>query len=633
MESDSACPFPAFLSEGQQPTRAPSAFMINDLLASGLDANDLVLIYGFEPTDNGYRIPYLDSSGNPLVDYQTGEPFYRIRLEHPGRGRDGKVMKYYSPAGSGINIFVPPTARLYLTKDPHGPMFLTEGEKKAIKASQEGLPTIAIPGIWMWKDRAGSPLLNPSIAEFLQVPRDIFLIFDSDATDEKKRRSFDLAAEGLADAVAQYGCKLYRIDLPDIGGKTGLDDWFVRGQTIKQLHAYIERKKHAVMRDTFAVEVATAKQKERIRRQAKREINEEEAAEKWDARSLPPIRTLAEILEDDPDLTLDWFVQDLAAQNFRILLAAQQKAGKSTLMLNLIRSVLTGAPFLGHHYCAVAAPDEVVFYLDTELGEKTVKAWAGQMLTRQDAGRLIIWSLRGKCGTVDIRAEAIRKQMAAQIREATTGRRIVLFVVDVLSAWTAALGIKENANDEIREFLEAVDSLRKEVDAGVIAATHHAGHQEDGRTRGASAWLDWPDSIWILTRKGDTESNSGDRFFKAYGRDVDFHKTRMDYDPSTRLLSLSAATATKETERQKMTALLFKVVEIVRDVAPRAKWTVKALKKELGGNSSDACRAISMAEYFGFIKNRNNSGEKGGFIQGADYCFVQNPDPEWTVPS
>lgn len=296
---------------------------MNDLRASGLDADDMIRDYGF-----------------------------KIRLEHSIKGKDGREMKYFSPAGSGINVFIPQAARLYLEREPRSSMFITEGEKKAIKATREGLPTIAIPGIWMWKDKAKSPLLNPAITEFLGEPRDIFLIFDSDATDEKKRLMFDLAAKGLAAAVAEFDCRLFRVDLPEIGDKTGLDDWFVKGRTKDELADFIKRKKSllTIAETDFAALVESQKIREKTRRQAKRELDAEEtektkriAEEKYDEDIRDIEAATLKTLEDRPPIAKPLFTlvgAKVATRQNLVMIQALPGAGKTAVVGAMIAATM-----------------------------------------------------------------------------------------------------------------------------------------------------------------------------------------------------------------------------------------------------------------------------------------------------
>jgi len=76
---------------------------------------------------------------------------YQLRPDEP-RIRDGKPVKYETPAGSRMVLDIPPLARKWL-KDPKEPLFITEGARKADAAISKGLCCIALLGVWNWRGR------------------------------------------------------------------------------------------------------------------------------------------------------------------------------------------------------------------------------------------------------------------------------------------------------------------------------------------------------------------------------------------------------------------------------------------------------------------------------------------------
>jgi putative DNA primase/helicase len=61
-----------------------------------------------------------------------------------------RAFRYVQPSKSGVHLYVPPAAKAMLS-DPSIPLGIVEGEKKALKATQEGLPYVAIGGVWNWR--------------------------------------------------------------------------------------------------------------------------------------------------------------------------------------------------------------------------------------------------------------------------------------------------------------------------------------------------------------------------------------------------------------------------------------------------------------------------------------------------
>src|SRR5262249_47682102 len=97
-------------------------------------------ILGFDTHCGGLVIPYPGTNG-------TRPPFIRVKPDRPFFDRFGKPSKYLSPKGAGNRLYVPPGVEVVLSEHTR-PLWLTEGEKKALKAVQEGLHCIAVPGVW-----------------------------------------------------------------------------------------------------------------------------------------------------------------------------------------------------------------------------------------------------------------------------------------------------------------------------------------------------------------------------------------------------------------------------------------------------------------------------------------------------
>lgn len=75
--------------------------------------------------------------------YPQTDGFVRYKLFPP----IGK-MKYYQEKGSGCHLYTP---KLFLDAISKGQeVYITEGEKKALRACQEGFPCGAVGGLWNW---------------------------------------------------------------------------------------------------------------------------------------------------------------------------------------------------------------------------------------------------------------------------------------------------------------------------------------------------------------------------------------------------------------------------------------------------------------------------------------------------
>src|SRR5690606_20489050 len=121
---------------------------------------------------------------------------------------------------------------------------------------------------------------------------------------------------------------------------------------------------------------------------------------------------LGETLPDE-----QWVIEGLLHNQGKALLSAQMKAGKSTMMLELIRALTTGTQFLGRFRVPHAL--KVVFY-DMELGRVMAHRWLGDVPLNQD--RLQYVNLLGKGNAVDMRSDGLRTNTAKRMREIKADR-------------------------------------------------------------------------------------------------------------------------------------------------------------------------------------------------------------------
>lgn len=234
-----------------------------------------------------------------------------------------------------------------------------------------------------------------------------------------------------------------------------------------------------------------------------------------------------------PDEPVRYLVEDLWPSGGRIVLAAQNKAGKTTLTGNLVRCLADGDLFLGRF---AVQPVRRVVLIDDEMSEQQLRSWLrAQDVQNPEVVEVVL--LRGRASTFDILNADVRSEWARAIGPAD----VVLF--DCLRPALDALGLDEN--HDTGRFLEALDALMAEAGAGALGVVHHMGHSNE-RSRGDSRLEDWPDAKWRLVRE-DPEQDDSPRFFKAYGRDVDQAEVRLHMDAETRHLSIDGGSRAQHT--------------------------------------------------------------------------------------
>jgi hypothetical protein len=255
------------------------------------------------------------------------------------------------------------------------------------------------------------------------------------------------------------------------------------------------------------------------------------ALERLEARDLPQIMSLPDMI-GATGKTPDWRYAGLAECGDRILIEAAAKTGKSTLIGNMVASLLGAGDLLDHFATKPLDASERVLLIDTELGAAKQARWLSEStIPEHERHRALVWSIAGKTGSLDIRNDAVRAQLTDMIQQQG---KLGALIVDVAGAWLAPLGIDENSNTEVRSFLENLHSLAQDVTTtGNLVLAHHTG-LAGNRARGASAWRDWPDVFFTLQQQAH-----GQRTFKAFGRDVNFEESVLGFNEEERKLSIT----------------------------------------------------------------------------------------------
>lgn len=325
---------------------------------------------------------------------------------------------------------------------------------------------------------------------------------------------------------------------------------------------------------------------ERARREARRRLAAEEAAD--DAPL--DVTTLRGVLAR-PAPPQDR-VAGLIPAEASTLVSAQRKTGKTTFVLNLARTLLTGEEFLGRF--TVAPVTGSVAILNYEVSATTLARWAGEMGIDQD--RLILANLRGRGNP--LAGDHDRAVLASRLREARTE----VIIVDTFGR--AFTGADQNDTGRVTPFLTGLDTwVRTDVGASDLVLTTHAGWNGE-RTRGSSGLEDWPDSIIRLTRDPEDESQ---RFMSAMGRDVEVDEDRLDYHAPTRRLTLAGVGSRKQVGAERKAAELS--VHVIRAVTAEPGISTGQIEAAIKGmedaptfRSGDVAKAATWAQSTGRIR-------------------------------
>ena len=337
--------------------------------------------------------------------------------------------------------------------------------------------------------------------------------------------------------------------------------------------------------ETFRRDVDAEKYRTAVREAARRE----RSAELADQAPVPTPQALAEFIGAHADDAAEWRVEGLWPAGGRVLLVAAYKAGKTTTVANLVRSLVDGEPFLGRFTVEHAdghAPRVVI--VDTEMTESQLARWLrDSQITRHDL--VSVLPLRGQLATFNVMDAALADRWAETLRGAD------VVILDNLRPVLDALGLDENR--EAGRFLTAWDGLMASAGVGESLVVHHAGHGQD-RARGDSALMASNDAIWTLRRDG--EAASAPRYFRAMGRDVNVPEVPVEFSETSRRLSLS--TAVPDPDAAALAALPAVVSFLMRKGMHSVRGVQDAREAEGWEHSRDTVRdALKLGERRGLL--------------------------------
>lgn len=245
------------------------------------------------------------------------------------------------------------------------------------------------------------------------------------------------------------------------------------------------------------------------------------------------LRELATVPRNDAP----WMIAGLHRAKYRTTIIAARKAGKSTLTVNLARSLADGVPFLGEH--EVIQLDGNFLWCDFEQGIDTSREML-EAIDVQHPEKIIYWDLGGQGFNI------MNDDLAAWFIGELKRLEIQAFCFDTFRQ--AFRGESANDDTAIMDFQRRIDRIRAESGVYDFFLSVHAGWEAekddaaDIRSRGSSGLEDWPDALWTLGKKDKT------RFFKAKHvrgvSDNDLHDERaLTYDHPTRAITYDSLRA------------------------------------------------------------------------------------------
>ena len=341
-----------------------------------------------------------------------------------------------------------------------------------------------------------------------------------------------------------------------------------------------QRREEALVREPMVEERL---ERLRIYREAERRLRTEEAGARV---SLPRgVETLADELAK-PDEERPMVVADWLPAHGNGLLVAQYKSGKTTLALNLARSLADGKPFLGAY--PVEAPRGRIALFNYEMDEAMIRGWSRDLGIRRP-DRIVLLHLRGR--TLPIWEDETQAELADWLMD----RDVEFLIIDPAARAWSGLVENENDNGQVGAFTDALDALKRRAGIAGSLLTHHTGrhlHAEgEERARGATRLEDWMDAGWYLTK--DREARS----LRAIGRDISQPALALDYEAATRRLAMSGQT--REERRDEDGAL--RVVKALAEWTGEKPPSGKQLRRAMKGDANRHIRWMDEAIAQGWV--------------------------------
>jgi AAA domain/Bifunctional DNA primase/polymerase, N-terminal len=303
-----------------------------------------------------------------------------------------------------------------------------------------------------------------------------------------------------------------------------------------------------------------------IRRDVKKHLDDEQILANF--RTPTVVRSAAEELAM-PDEETPWTVFELFPRGANVLLTAAYKSGKTTMVNNLVKSLVDNEPFLGRY--GIEPHDGRVVIFNYEVDPRQYRQWLRDMKVK-NLDKITMVHLRG------LRMPLTTEHVEDEIVKMLASYECQTWILDPFARAFVGSG-EENSNSDVGRFLDTLDVIKARAGVTNLVMPAHTGRAEEQgitRARGATRLDDHADARWILTK-----SATGERFFSASGRDVEVEEHLLGFDPETRHLSVEKATTRAAKGRLDLED---RIVEYVRD-HPRCN--AGQLYKGVGGNENE----------------------------------------------
>lgn len=175
-------------------------FLVNDWKNSGIteETINLYISEGYlKATKFGWQLTFPELFENKKSDYWTK------------RFKDRTEKKYIRPKDETSRLFRPLNLSPETLNNTENYIIITEGEKKSIKAVQEGFNCIAVAGVWCFRGKTKDGLI-PDMHKINWKKKTVYLCFD---TDIKEKPQVKKALCAFVEQLQDLGAIVNDLDL------------------------------------------------------------------------------------------------------------------------------------------------------------------------------------------------------------------------------------------------------------------------------------------------------------------------------------------------------------------------------------------------------------------------------------
>lgn len=525
---------------------------------AGCDFDDVLQALDMERADlydNPHErvYPYVDLSGR----------FLGTTTRH--KNQKGDLKRFTSELGTGTNkpLYRLPEVAQAVSKGT--PVHLVEGEKDADNGHYitGAVFTTAPGGATSFKHADISPLHGANV----------IAVVDKDTAGDKWANQVHTALHGVAKSLVFKQAHT---------GKD-LSDHLATGGTLDTLDTYTldisEQTTKTDSGDATQLEYLTNSQYLILKaKHQARERYEREKAEKayiFDVVTMSNYEPLKE-----PER-----IPGLVPSGGFILVSAMRKTGKTTLVMNLMRSLISGDPFLDR-YTLDPEPGKIA-YLDYEMPRNLAHSWLTGLGV--DTARVKHADLKGRKAWIS--SPRARDLLAQQLEGCSA------LVVDSFSK--AFTGSNQNDPGEVSDWLEDLHGwARDTLGVNEVYLIAHAGKDPEKGSRGASSLEDKPDNIIYLASDSPLDPQARRKIWTLGRMDNDLTPHYLDMDAETKRLRLGGETTRGNNSTDKEG--LRNQVKAVIEASPGIN--VTEIRKKIGGRTNAVSEALATLEARGDIR-------------------------------